>query len=128
MNFSMTWDDDAETIVRIDITGGVGLLDYIVPMNEAAGLAMIADGQVAVIVNMGMTIPYPARPFPRVRDALMGAPRNIDAIVLASGNPLTRLTTRIMLLNPYRELSAKVHLVDSLAAARQLVAQQRRTH
>jgi hypothetical protein len=124
MKFTMVWEDETQTVTRIDITGGIGFLDYIVPMNEAGGWALLADGNIDVIVNMGMPIPFPARPFPRVRDALMGAPRNITSIIIVSANSVTRMVTQAMLLNPYPELKAKLRLVHSMDAAHALIVQQ----
>jgi hypothetical protein len=74
---------------------------------------------------MGMSVPFSARPFPRVRDALMGAPKNIGAIVLTAGNPLSRMVISLMLLRPHPELHEKVHVTRTLDEARALITRQR---
>jgi hypothetical protein len=106
MRVTLTWDDAAPgadgTLVRWEFVGLIGLVDYIVPMNETAQKAIFADGDIDAILDMGWAMPFPNRPMLHLYHAIMAAPPALRTVVIASANPLTRGIIRWRLLQRSR--------------------------
>lgn len=125
VHVSLHWDDPAETIVRWEFSGFIGVVSYIIPMNETAMRAMTGEADALdAIIHIGWKMPFPDRGFQYVRQPILAAPPALKTVVIACRNPLTALLVRRGLLTP--EVRARgVHLVGSLPAARRLIAGQR---
>lgn len=122
MDVTLRWDDDACTIVRWDFSGWIGVLDYIVPVNETAREALFADAPLAAIIHLGWKLPFPNRAYRYLAQAIAAAPPALGPIVIACRNPFARWIIERRLLNAQPILRDRVHIVNSLAQARALVS------
>jgi hypothetical protein len=125
MHVTLTWDDTAETIMRWQFSGWIGLVDYIQPINETARLAIFAEDAVDAIIDTGWRLPFPNRPFKYLRQAILAAPPSLRLVVIASPNPFTRWVIALRLTRRYPELAGRLAVVNSLAAARGHIAAAR---
>lgn len=124
MRYTLGWDNDEQTVMRVDLRVGIGIFDYMPPLNDAGGWALMADGDVGMVMNLGWQIPFPARGFGSLHTQIIGAPHNIRPIVIVCANPLTRLVMTLLLLRPYPALQTRLHVAASLDAARTLLSQR----
>lgn len=126
MRVQLHWDDNAETIVRWEFSGVVGMIDYLIPVNETAGMGIMAGGRADVIVHLGWKLPLPNRPLPEIRKPLQAARHyGLGYTVLVVKNPLARWIINAGLLNT-DAIREACHIVPSLAAARAHLTARRR--
>lgn len=91
MHIQLMWDEPFENVVQWNFEGAFGVIDYMPPMNDSIGRAMVEpDARHDVVLNMGGAIPLPNRPFRYLVQAINGAPPNLKLVACASTNPLTR--------------------------------------
>ena len=87
----LEWDNREKTVIRWDFGGGIGLVNFIIPINETAQRAILSDADsVDAILNIGWRFPFPNRPFRYIAQAILAAPASLDHIVIAA-YPLARL-------------------------------------
>lgn len=110
------------SLIRWDFIGFIGVIDYIIPLNETAAIAIATDTDgVVVLVNMGWTIPLPNRSFGTIRQAVRAAPSNIQRIIIVCANPLTRLVM-MLTLGRYADLKERLVIVGSMKKAEEITA------
>ncbi|MEO0564119.1 MAG: hypothetical protein AAF125_18585 [Chloroflexota bacterium] len=98
MQITLHMDEPRENCVLWRFEGFIGVIDYMPPMNDSIGRAMIdPDTDYFVVLDMGAAMPFPNRSFGRVAQPIIGAPPNLKRVVIASTNPLTRLLIAITL-------------------------------
>lgn len=126
MQVHLHWDDDAETIVRWEFDGVIGMTDYMIPVNETAGMGIMAGGRADVIVNIGWKMPLPNRPLPQIKKPLQAARHyGLGYTVMVVKNPLARWIINTGLLDS-DEMREACYVVTSLHAARDRLAALRR--
>lgn len=101
MNFTLAWDNEQQTCVRCDIRGFIGQVDWLVPINDMAGMALIGDEASAssLIIIPFWSFPFPNRPFKFIKQAILaGQSYGLGKVVIVASNPITRrlLNTRLM--------------------------------
>ncbi|MDX2163386.1 MAG: hypothetical protein SF162_18855 [bacterium] len=129
MRVQLQWDNPEETIVRWDFVGWIGILDYIVAINETASMGIRNGGQADTILHMGMKLPFPNRhPRELIKPILASRFYGLGYIVIVTQNPVAVSIIRLMLGRVRTASSpdhAAIHIVGSLAAARQRIEQLR---
>lgn len=101
MDFRLTWDDEKQSCVRCDIRGFIGQVDWLVPINDMAGMALIGDeaGVSSLIIIPFWSFPFPNRPFKFIKQAILaGQSYGLGKVIIVASNPITRrlLNTRLM--------------------------------
>ncbi len=125
MDVTLHWDDDEETIVRWEFTGFMGRVDYIIPVNETAGMGIMAGGRADVIVNMGWKLAFPLRPMPEMKKPILATRSyGLGCVVMVVKNPLARWLIQSRLLDD-EEMRQVCAITPSLAAARVKIEQMR---
>lgn len=121
MHVELLWDEPFPNTVLWRFEGAVGMIDYLPPMNDSIGRAMVEpDTRYDVLVNMGWAVPLPNRPFRYLAQAIVGAPPNLGLVVCASENPLTRAVIAAT-LGRDPSLAGKFLLFGSYEAARDTI-------
>jgi hypothetical protein len=125
MNYQLAWDDDAQTIIRCEIRGFVGRVDWLMPINEVAGMALLSEqGKAHTIMHIPFfTFPFPNRPFEFVRQTIIaGHSYQLGKVVICAPNPITRALIGWKLMNA--DMKGKLYVVSTLAEARRLLTMQ----
>lgn len=125
MDIELLWDDDEETIVRWAFHGMVGMIDYMIPINETAARGMMNGGKVDTIVNIGWRIPLPNRPMQELKKPIFAARSyGLGITVLVIKNPITRAVIALT-LGRDPELDEAMFVIGSVDAARALIHDKR---
>ncbi|MEM6527076.1 MAG: hypothetical protein AAF653_02215 [Chloroflexota bacterium] len=125
MRVDITLDEPLENVILWNFTGVIGVMDYMPPINDSITRAMIdPDTRYDAIINIGMAMPLPNRPFRYVAQPLIGAPHNFKFVVCVIHNPLTRVLIA-MTLEREPLLRERFFVVNALDAATTLIQQSR---
>jgi hypothetical protein len=122
MPVQLKWDDDQQQVVRWEFTRAIEVLDYIIPVNETAAMAMMGNGKADIIVNMGWRLCFPSHSMHTVKQALLAARwYALGTVIIVSRNPLA-LAIIAVTLRRDPELSGVLFVVPALEDARQHIA------
>lgn len=121
MQVELVWDDPDERVVRWQFHGFIGVMDYIMPLNDTATRAVLSDhDSIGVLLDIGWRMPFPNRAFRYLAQAIVAAPPTIRRVAVYVRNPGTRWLIQTRLIQPHPELAARqVKLFASLPQARQ---------
>lgn len=119
MRFTVAWDDENEQVVRWEFQGIFGWLNYMILSNETAGMVLLSEsGHANTLVRIRWwQFPLPDHGFRALR-IMINANESFKfgVVVIAAGNPFTRLLLRVMLRG------VKFRLARSLAHGRRLLS------
>ncbi len=123
MPIHVSWDDDARTIIRMDVTPYTW--DEFHSAFEAAFmLAASVPGQVDFIAVTSPDIRTPDPNFlPQLQKVVAAMPPNVGMIVLAGGSEFGR--TMISIVARVTGWAKRFAIVDTLDEARALIAERR---
>ncbi len=122
MNVRYMWDDADETIVRWEFDGFIGVVNYIIGVNETAAMGIQKGGRAHTIVNMGFKIPLPNRRLREMKKPMLAARwYGLGYVVIVARNPLARLIIQQAFLSD-AEMKEALAVVSSLSEARHLIA------
>jgi hypothetical protein len=126
MRVDLHWDNPEQTIVRWEFDGWIGIVDYMIPINETAAMGILNDGRADSILNIGMRLPFPNRhPRQLLKPVLAARSYGLGYIVIVTRNPIAIAIIRATFRQTGSELGQAVHIVGSLAAARERILQLR---
>jgi|GEM_PF-707219 hypothetical protein len=125
MRVDLHWDDPEQTIVRWEFDRWIGMVDYIIPINETASIGILNSGRADSILNIGMRLPFPNR-YPRELFKPVNAARSygLGYVVIVTRNPLAMAVIQAVFKGS-DSAGRGLYIVGSLAAARQLIADLR---
>jgi hypothetical protein len=126
MRVDLHWDDPEQTIVRWEFDGLIGMLDYMMPINETASMGILNSGRADIILNIGMKLPFPNRhPRTLVQPVLAARFYGLGYIVIVTRNPLAAAIIRATFREVSSDSDQAVHIVGSRGAARRMIARLR---
>jgi hypothetical protein len=121
MHIQLHLNEPHDNCITWTFHGGIGVVDYMPYMNDSIQQAMIEpDEDWYMLLQMGWTMPFPARSFAMVARPIIGAPPNLKRVVMLTKNPLTRALVALTL---GREplLAERLHIVTSEAEGLALI-------
>ena len=122
MRVHLQWDNPEQTIVRWEFEGWIGVLDYIIPINETASMGIFNNGKADSIINMNMKMPFPNRhPRELIKPVLAAQSYALGYVVVVTRNAIATA----IIDATFRNQPATLHVVRSLDTARQRVGQLR---
>ena len=122
MNVRCLWDDTDETIVRWEFDGFVGLVNYMIAVNETAAMGIQKGGKANTIVNMGYKLPLPNRRLSELKKPLLSARwYGLGYVIVVAHNPIARMIIQQAFLRD-AEMKDALSVVSSLSSARSLIA------
>lgn len=121
MQVKLFWDNDDQTIIRWEFSGLIGITNYIVPINESAGMAMMANGKADNIINLGYKLPFPNRRIRALEQAIAAAHwYGLGIVVIVTRNPIARLILRFTLLKS-SQLQGVLYTAQTVDEAYQII-------
>ncbi len=124
MPITVNWDDDQQTVIRLDYADPIKAWpEYVEAVRESYALASAKLYRVDIIHAAGRTRMPPGSALPWLRRASKGIPQNIGLMVAIIDDPFARLIVPLV----YKTLpnSEKLKYVRSLDQARALIANSR---
>ncbi len=122
MRVHLQWDNPEQTVVRWEFEGWIGVLDYIITVNETASMGILNGGRVDSILNMNLKLPFPNRhPRELIKPVVAAQSYGLGYVVVVTRNPIATA----IIDATFRNQPATLHVVRSLDAARQRVGQLR---
>ena len=118
MSLPVAWDNQAQTVLRIDLAGQWGWKEYDAAIDEAYAMIREVDYTVDVIIDLSDCAAFPQiqslRHFQRM---LTQKPDNLGMMIASGGDPFVSGLFASFL---------QTRLADSLAQARAMLANQAR--
>jgi hypothetical protein len=125
MRVHLQWDDAEQTIVRWEFEGWVGMVNYIIPINDTATMGILHGGRADSILNMGFKLPFPDRhPRELIKPIRASRDYGLGYVVVVTRNPLAIAILRAMFAHDDNAGRA-LYIVASVVAARTLIARLR---
>jgi len=122
MRVHLQWDNPEQTVVRWEFEGWIGVLDYIITVNETASMGILNGGRVDSILNMNLKLPFPNRhPRELIKPVVAAQSYGLGYVVVVTRNPIATA----IIDATFRNQPATLHVVRSLDTARQRVGQLR---
>ncbi|MDZ4770197.1 MAG: hypothetical protein SGJ24_13790 [Chloroflexota bacterium] len=122
MRVHLQWDNPEQTVVRWEFEGWIGVMDYIVTINETASMGIFNGGRADSIVNMNLKLPFPNRhPRELIKPVFAAQSYGLGYVVVVTRNPIATA----IIDATFRNQPARLHVVRSLDAARQRIRQLR---
>jgi len=122
MRVHLQWDNPEQTVVRWEFEGWIGVLDYIITVNETASMGILNGGRIDSILNMNLKLPFPNRhPRELIKPVVAAQSYGLGYVVVVTRNPIATA----IIDATFRNQPATLHVVRSLDTARQRVGQLR---
>jgi len=122
MRVHLQWDNPEQTVVRWEFEGCIGVLDYIITVNETASMGILNGGRIDSILNMNLKLPFPNRhPRELIKPVVAAQSYGLGYVVVVTRNPIATA----IIDATFRNQPATLHVVRSLDTARQRVGQLR---
>ncbi len=122
MKITLTWDDEAQTVVKWEFRGFIGLVEYMRYANETASMAILSEsGKAHSLMQIPFfTFPFPQRSFKYMAQTIHAAHSyDMGLVVVAASNPFTRLLLQWKLGSA--DLREAFYVVSSMGAGRALL-------
>lgn len=125
MQVKLSWVDENEQCVHWQFPAFIGIVDYVIPMNETATFCVMSDHEwIDVFLDIGWKMPFPNRHFKYVRQSILAAPPSLQRVVILVQNPFSRIVVQQGLIRPYPDLQQRrVQVVGSPEHAQKILSQ-----
>lgn len=124
MGILVSWDNEANTVIRADYAGHWTWEEFSEGINEAAEMIRSVSYRVDLIENMKPgTLPVSGSVVNYARNAMRTFPDNLRLLVVVT-NPFVRAMGTVF-LNLNSEYRKKIAMVDSIDLAYQMLEQSR---
>ncbi|MBC8100920.1 MAG: hypothetical protein H7Y11_15880 [Armatimonadetes bacterium] len=129
MRIHLHWDNPEQTIVRWEFEGWIGVLDYMIGINDTASMGIQNGGKADTILNLNLKLPLPNRhPRELIKPVLAARSYGLGYVVVVTRNPIAIAIIRATFRadrNTGSQVQHGLYVAGSLDAARQLITQLR---
>ncbi len=122
MSISVSWDNQAKTVVRIDFEGKWNWYGYEMAVGEAFGLMESKSDTVDLILNMERSEPLPEGATFYLKRTLELSPRSRDLMVIAHADASTQATVSLF-CRIYKLLGNRLVATRTLDKARAFLSE-----
>lgn len=122
MNFTLHWDNEQQSCVRCDIRGFIKQVNWLEPINDMAGMALMSDAEKVssmIVIPFGC-FPFPNHPFSVMKTTILASQSyGLGKVAIVASNPFVRWLLQIRLMDD--DIANSVFIVSNIAKARQLL-------
>jgi hypothetical protein len=119
MDYLLRWEN--ESVIRCEVRGFISRFDWLVPINESAGMAILQNPTARLLfVIPFFTFPFPKRPFRMIKQTVLaGHSYGFGLVLIVAFNPVTRLLIHTKLMDD--DLRGKLAILTSMKQAHALL-------
>ena len=126
MPIDVTWDDDAQTVIRYAFRSPWTWDEYRQAIEEAWALAASVPHATDTITDMSASRLLPDGLFRNVKQSVVEIPESTQTVVLVGGGLFVETMLNVM-KRIYRNAASKFFVVETVQEARVLIQQRRET-